>query len=117
MSARIARVLLVTVPALALAVALSGCGSSHEEELTKQLAEAKAAADQEAAARKAAERDAAALRAQARDAALAQFYAGESGEEEAAGPDDDAPADSGPPPDDDAPPANPDAPQPRIAGA
>lgn len=75
---KVARIALL----LSSALALAACDSSREEELAKQLAEAKATAAEEAAARKAAERDAAALRAKARDAALADFYAGESGPDE-----------------------------------
>lgn len=76
------RLLLALAPALALAA----CGSSKEEELTVELAQAKAAASEEAAARKAAERDASALRAKAQDAALADFYSGDGNSDEEANP-------------------------------
>ncbi|SFG31811.1 hypothetical protein SAMN05518801_11626 [Novosphingobium sp. CF614] len=113
MFGKIARVALIVTPALAL----MACGSSHEEEMAKQLSEAKATAIEEAAARKAAEREAAALRARAHDAALADFYANEGGDEAEPAPDADQPADAGEPPADDAPPSNPGAPQPVAAGA
>lgn len=57
-------------------VALAGCGSSaREAELTRQLAEARAATEAEVAARKQAEMRAAAVtRDQANAATLDQFY-------------------------------------------
>lgn len=55
-------------------MALVSCSSAREEELARELAEAKQTAAEEAAARKAAEREAEAIRAHARDAALAEFY-------------------------------------------
>lgn len=113
MLGKFTRILLISLPALALAA----CGPSGDAETAKQLADAKATSD-----RSAAERDAAALRAQAREAALAEFYAGDGGgDEQDAAPDDGADSRSSSgnydPPADDAPPANPEAPQPRIAGA
>lgn len=112
MLAKITRILMIPLSPLALAA----CGFSGDEDMAKQVADARAAADQVAA-----ERDAAALRAQAREAALAEFYAGEGGDGQDV-PADDA-VDSAPvagnyePPADDAPPANAESPQPRIAGA
>lgn len=71
----VARIVLATTPALALVA----CGPSREEELEKQLAEAKASAEQEASARKQAEREASAARLKANDAELARFYQGDGG--------------------------------------
>ncbi len=88
----VARIVLATTPALALVA----CGPGREEELEKQLAEAKASAEQEASARKQAEREASAARLKANDAELARFYQGDGG---AAGePEAETPADTAPPP-------------------
>lgn len=97
---RAARIALILVPAFALAA----CGSAREEELERQLAEAKATALEEAAARKQAERNASAARAQAADQSLSDFY-GSDGEGEMVTPD--VPADAPAPPADDAPPPDP----------
>ncbi|MBH0112757.1 hypothetical protein I5E68_07305 [Novosphingobium sp. YJ-S2-02] len=66
-------------------MALVSCSSSREEELARELAEARQTAAEEAAARKAAEREAAAIRAHARDAALAEFYSDSGAGQAAAG--------------------------------
>lgn len=64
--------------AIAPAMLLAACGPNREEELERQLAEAKASAEQEASARQQAEREAAAARLKANDAELAKFYQGET---------------------------------------
>lgn len=86
MSFKTVRLILAVVPL----IAVSACGSAREQELEKQLAEARAEALEAAAAHKAAKRDAEAAKAQVRDAGLAEFYgsdestAEETNEEEVA---------------------------------
>ncbi len=80
----IARIAPILIPALMLAA----CGPSREEELERQLAEAKASAEQEANARQQAEREAAAARRQANAAELAKFYSGDAAEPKADAPQD-----------------------------
>lgn len=96
--ARIAPLILALIPALTLAA----CGPSREEELERQLAEAKASAQQEADARQQAERETAAARRQANAAELAKFYSGDTAEPQADAPQDtpdqSAPPAAGPPP-------------------
>lgn len=101
-----ARCCLTLLPALALAA----CGASREEELARQLAEAKATAMEEAAARKQAEREASKMRAEAQNAALSDFYGDDA--PAANGGDGPAPepADPGGQGADDAPPPDPAAP-------
>jgi hypothetical protein len=65
--------------ALPATLALAACGPSRDEELEKQLAEAKATAAQDAAALKA-QREAAAHGGED-EQSLADFYAGGSGED------------------------------------
>lgn len=108
---RASRIALILAPAFAVAA----CGSAREEELERQLAEAKATALEEAAARKQAERNASAARAQSNDQSLSDFY-GSDGDDMAAP---DVPADAPPPPADDAPPPDPGMPavEGQAAGA
>lgn len=103
-----ARCALTLLPALALAA----CGSSREEELAKQLAEAKATALEEAAARKQAEHEASKLRTQAQNAALSEFYGNDAPAANGDGPPPDLtePADPGGQTADDTPPPDPAAP-------
>ncbi|WP_404481709.1 hypothetical protein [Novosphingobium sp. BL-52-GroH] len=92
----VTRIALMSLPALALAA----CGSSHEDDLEKQLADAKATASEEATALKA-ERDAASARAAESRESLEQFYAGDSAADDAEAPDEDegpSPADAAPAP-------------------
>lgn len=89
----IARIAPILIPALMLAA----CGPSREEELERQLAEAKASAEQEANARQQAERDAAAARRHANAAELAKFYSGDTAEAPQAETPQDTPAQSAPP--------------------
>lgn len=74
MFGNVARMALATIPAALLT--LAGCGPSREDELERQLAEAKAEAQKEASARAQAQQESAAARRQARDAELAKFYQG-----------------------------------------
>ncbi|WP_200844792.1 MULTISPECIES: hypothetical protein [unclassified Novosphingobium] len=89
--------------ALCLPVALAACGSSREDELEKQLAQAQATAAEEAAALKA-QQEASAARAKDNDQSLAAFYAGDGGSEDSApnedlgGPAPEAPEAPPPPP-------------------
>jgi len=93
----IARIAPILIPALMLAA----CGPSREEELERQLAEAKASAEKEANARQQAEREAAAARRHANAAELAKFYSGDTAEPQAEAPQaetpQDTPAQSAPP--------------------
>ena len=74
---------LLLLCSLVPALALPGCGSSREAELTQQLAEARAATEAEAAARKQAEMRAAAIaRDQTNAASLDQFYGQDAAPEE-----------------------------------
>lgn len=70
MSFKSVRLILSVAPLIALAA----CGSAREQELEKQLAEARAQALEASAAHKAAQRDIEAAKAQVRDAGLADFY-------------------------------------------
>lgn len=79
------RTLLRILPAAALAaLALSGCGPDREEDLARELAEAKAAAARAEAGRIAAEEAAAAARRTSQNENYAAFYGDEdtTGEEE-----------------------------------
>lgn len=100
MFGNVARMALPTIPAALLT--LAGCGPSREDELERQLAEAKAEAQQEAAARAQAQQESAAARRQAHDAELAKFYQGGNEAEQAEEPQPPsspaADADTSPPP-------------------
>lgn len=74
------------------AFALAACGSSREQELSRELAETKAALDAEIAARKQAELQASsASRNNGHSADLDSFYANEAADENAAEPEGDRP--------------------------
>lgn len=67
------------IVAMTPVIALSACGSSREQILEQQLAQAKAQALEEAAAHKAALREAQAAKARIRDAGLSAFYGNDDG--------------------------------------